>query len=56
MVATMMLATRVRREQRVLSLINSGGLEFLKMLTEMFGTTSDASCMGEGKRRLIWFL
>ena len=46
MVATMM--------QAILSLINSGGLESLKMSTGQSRTVDNVSFMEGGKKRLLW--
>ena len=51
MVATIMQATKLRREQRVSSLIDSGGLEFLKMSTEQSRTVDDVSFIEGGRKR-----
>ena len=51
MVATVMQAIKARREQRVLSLIYSGGLESSKMSTEQSRTVDDVSFMEGGKKR-----
>ena len=48
MVATEMQATKVRREGRVSYLIDSGGLEPLKMSTEQSRTVDDVSFMEGG--------
>ena len=56
MVATMMWATKVRREQRVLYPINSGGLESSKMSTEQSSTVDNVSFMeggGEEKTPMV---
>ena len=49
--STMMQAIKARREPRVLSLTDSGGLESLKMSTEQFRTVDDVSFMEGGKKR-----
>ena len=54
MVATMMQAIKARRETRVLSLINSGGLESSKMSTDQSRTVDGVSYMEEGKKRPQW--
>ena len=51
MVATVMLATKVRREWRVSSLIDSGHLESARMLTEWSRTVSNVSFLEGGKKR-----
>ena len=45
-----MQAIKARRELRVLSLIDSGGLESSKMSTEQSRTVNDVSFMGEGRK------
>ena len=50
MVATVTPATKVRREWRVSSLINSGGLKSLRMSTEQSRTVSNVSFM-EGEKK-----
>ena len=55
MAATMTQAIKARRELRVLSLINSGGLESLKMSTEQSRTVDGVSFMEGGKKRPQWF-
>ena len=54
MVATLMQAIMVRTEQRVLSLIDSGGLESSKMSTEQSRTVDNVSFMEGGKKRPQW--
>ena len=54
MVATMTLTTKVRREQRVSSLIDSGDLESLRMSTEQSRTVSNVSFIEGGKKRPLW--
>ena len=49
-----MQATKVRREQRVSSLIDSGGLESSRMLTEQSRIVDDVSFMEGGKKRPQW--
>ena len=56
MVATVMLATKVRREWRVSSLIDSGGLELLRMSTEQSRTVSSVSFTEGGKKGFLWSL
>ena len=46
MVATVMLAIKARRELRVLALINSGGLESMKMSTEQSRTVDGVKLYG----------
>ena len=54
MVATMTQAIMARRELRVLSLIDSGGLESLNMSTEQSRTVDSVSFMEGGKKRPRW--
>ena len=56
MVATMMLATKEKQEWRVTSLINSGGLESLRMSTGLSRIVSDVSFMEGEKKRPLQFL
>ena len=56
MVATMMQATKERREQRVLSPIDFGGLESLKMSTEQSRTVDDVGFTEGGNKRHQWSL
>ena len=56
MVAIMMLAIKERRELRVLSLIDSGGLQSTKMSTEWSRTVDGVSFMEGGKKKLQWSL
>ena len=51
MVVTVTQAIKARREQRVLSLIYSGGLESSKMSTEQSRTVDDVSFTEGGKKR-----
>ena len=51
MVSTVTLAIKARRELRVLSLIDSGGLESTKMSTEQSRTVDSVSFMEGGKKR-----
>ena len=55
MVATTTQTTKVRREQRVSSLIDSGGLESSKMSTEYSKTVDDVSFIEGGRKRPQWF-
>ena len=54
MVVTVMQAIKAIREPRVLSLIDSGGLESLKMSIEQSRTLDDVSFMEGGKKRPRW--
>ena len=54
MVATVTPATKVRREWRVLSLIDSDSLESSRMSTEQSETVSNVSFMEGGKKRPLW--
>ena len=54
MVATVMQATKVKREQRVSSLIDSGGQESWRMSTEQSRTVDDAGFMEGGKKGPQW--
>ena len=51
MVAIEMLATKARRELRALSLIDSGGLESMKMSTEWSRTVEGVSFIEGGRKR-----
>ena len=50
MVAIVTLATKAKRELRALSLINSGGLESMKMSTEWSRTVDGVSFMEGGRK------
>ena len=54
MVAIMMLAIKARRELRALSLIDSGGLESMKMSTEWSRTVDSVSFMEGGRKKPQW--
>ena len=56
MVATMTLVTKEEKEWRVSSMIDSGGLESLRMLTGLSRIVSDVSFMEGGKKRPLWSL
>ena len=54
MVANVTLTTKARRELRALSLINSGGLESMKMSTEQSKTVDGVSFMEGGRKKPQW--
>ena len=56
MVVIVTLAIKARRELRVLSQIDSGGLESMKMLTEQSRTVDSVSFMEGGRKRPQWSL
>ena len=54
MVVIMRLAIKARREPRVLSLIDSGSLESMKMSTEQSRTVDSVSFMEGERKRPKW--
>ena len=56
MVAIMMLATKAKRGLKVLSLIDSGSQESMKMLTKQSRTVDGVSFMEGGKKVPLWSL
>ena len=56
MATIMMLAIKARRELRASSLIDYGGLESMKMLTEPSKTVDGVSFMEGRKRKPLWSL
>ena len=55
MVAIEMQDTRVRQEQEVLSLTDSGGQASLMTLIKLFKGVNDVNFMGVKRRKLPWY-